>query len=91
VTKVIIHPAVRLRDLSDLIRDNPVILKYVVRPGVVPDRTAQVLCVCKVCGWYGPDPLMVDTADTFNPPRGDIPRCRQCGSFQLGFRFEGAA
>lgn len=88
---VFIHPSVRLCELSELVRANDVVLKYWLRPGPEQPPTQTLLCTCKACGWAGPDPVMVDTADTFNPPRGDIPRCRQCGACSLSFHFAEAS
>lgn len=91
MSKILIHPTVRVADLRPLLRDSPVVLKYRLQPGAQPSPTHSVQCTCGGCGWVGPDPVFADTADTFNPPRGDIPRCRKCGSFSLSYQFAEAS
>lgn len=84
-----IDKTVRVSSLRELVRDNLVVLKYRLRPGGPPPGPSHTLiCTCSVCGWSGPDPVYTDTLDAFNPPRGDIPRCRDCGACSLTFWLE---
>lgn len=88
-SNVLIHPSVRMSSLVELVRGNLVVLKYhLPPPGAAAEPARSLVCTCGACGWVGPEPVYVDTRDTFNPPRGDIPRCAQCGSFQLTFDLE---
>ena len=91
-TGVLIDPKVRVVSLRELVRDNLVVLKYRIAAANEPlQPTKALVCSCRDCEWVGTNPLYTDTRDAFNPPRGDIPRCPTCGSFQLGFHLKDAS
>jgi NAD-dependent SIR2 family protein deacetylase len=50
---------------------------------VVALKNPTTVLSCDECEWFGDDPKWVDTKDTFQPPRGEVPQCPLCDSLKL--------
>lgn len=90
---VLLHPRMRADAIAQFVAERDMIIERVgdrMQARAKNDEDFAPVCTCEACRWAGLEPLYIDTGTTFNPPRGDIPRCPVCGSFALVFHiFEG--
>lgn len=90
--RIFMHPRIKATELAGFLEEYDRMV--LISDGVIESfpklgeelteaDTPAVVFECLRCEWTGTEPEYVDTCDFFEPPRGAVPQCPECGDFNL--------
>ena len=94
MANIVFHPRMTALQIADFLQRHQADLVTSgrtprIRAYARPRTPGPVTFSCQKCCWSDDVCCTVDTGTAFDPPRGEIPQCPQCGSFNVHLRIVG--